>query len=229
MLRRTRIALATPVATLVLCAAVGSATARRFELSSTTFRITWPELHAEFVYLETNQRMSIKCPVTVEGSFHSRTLSKVSGSLIGYVMRESVNEAACIAKSLTLEFEGIREAPSSAKLQLLPEAWHIRYTSFSGILPTITQIRVLFSGFALRAYELTLGTCLYRSTAASPVAWLFDLNAEHAVTRIKAEEAGPFTPFSEGSFFCGERVLVEGAGTVTQQGIARAITMRLVA
>ncbi len=75
-------------AALVLAIGVAGAQARRFELSSQTIRAIWTEL--PFILGESTPR----CPVTLEGSFHSKTLSKVSGELVGYITRARTRKGA---------------------------------------------------------------------------------------------------------------------------------------
>ncbi len=64
---------------IVLAAAVGSASAGHLSVSNQNIRVTWSAL--EFAAGGT----AIRCGLTLEGSFHSRTITKVEKTLIGYI------------------------------------------------------------------------------------------------------------------------------------------------
>jgi hypothetical protein len=75
------------VAAAILAAAVSDASARRFEVSE-------QQINSIFSALEqvrfSSETYAIECPLSLAGSFHSRTLSKVAGALIGYITNASV-------------------------------------------------------------------------------------------------------------------------------------------
>jgi hypothetical protein len=77
---------ATLAASLLLAGAVSSASARIISSSNQNIRVTWASL-------EFSGSVTIRCPVTFEGSFHARTIAKVARSLIGFVTRASIGEA----------------------------------------------------------------------------------------------------------------------------------------
>src|SRR5580765_3632601 len=108
MRTRSKLLLAALATTAFMSIAVSSANARRFEISNQRFRAVWT-----FLEFTANGHV-ILCPVTLEGSFHSRTLSKVSGQLIGYVTNAFVPATECVtggrARALT---------------ETLP--WHMQY------------------------------------------------------------------------------------------------------
>lgn len=142
--RRAIVALA---AAAVLVAALASATAaRNLNTSSQTLRAAFRELRFNFPNADTI------CQVTVEGSFHSRTIAKVVGTLSGFITR--VTLGACSVGSATILTE------------TLP--WHVRYRSFSGTLPNITSIRADIVGAALRVRETGSFICLAVTTAGEP-------------------------------------------------------------
>jgi hypothetical protein len=167
MHRRTRILLAVLLAALALSAAVATAQARRFELSNQTFRIVWDPIH-RLTFLEEGELVSVACGVTLEGSFHSRTLSKVCGQLIGYVTKAAVLHTCNGGDAIVLN--GVEKLPNGATTpNTLP--WHVRYERFEGNLPNISGVTLQLIGasFLVRIPfgGLFIG-CLYRSTTASP-------------------------------------------------------------
>jgi hypothetical protein len=210
-----RIILGTLVAVAALACCVGGASARRLNLSAQTFRVTWQEWTPEIGYGELTIRVS--CPVTLEGSFHSRTIAKTVGTLLGYFTRATIGEAACRS----------REWPE-ARLRLLAETlpWHVRYRSFSGLLPNITAVAFDVVSPAIRVTGLPFsGSCLYRATAAAPLGDQFDLTAGG----VASYRTGGFIPLAEGNFLCAETAYLSGSGgTVTVQGGASRITVTLI-
>lgn len=151
-------------ATLLLGALVGIASAGRLSTSNQSLRATFAPLEFSGGFGTT------RCPVTLEGSFHQRTTSKVAGSLVGYIT--SAAAGACSTGSVTVLTE------------TLP--WHIRYASFTGTLPNITAIRATVTGTAFRIREVGGVTCLARSTEAEPVTILFNREASGAITSATA-------------------------------------------
>jgi hypothetical protein len=165
MRKRSKLLLGALVATIALGTLVSTTSARRFGLTNQSFRAVWTggaaETGLEFVVGMT----TIKCPATLEGSFHSRTLSKVAEALIGYVTRAAVG--MCAGGTVTLQ------------AGTLP--WHIRYDSFSGTLPVITEVHVRILGalYLISAREVPFGlllACKYEATAATP--WRMSLDPE---------------------------------------------------
>jgi hypothetical protein len=152
MRTRSKLILAGLTASLLMGLAVSSATAGRLSTTNTRFRVTWAALRFADATSETG--INLTCRVTLEGSFHSATIRKVAGALIGAITRGIVDGNNC---------RGSNEPTRATILQeSLP--WHLTYESFAGTLPNITSITVL-----LRRYEFQIsatiffvtGTCLY--------------------------------------------------------------------
>ncbi len=138
----------------VLAAAVGSASATRLAASSQTTRGAWSAL----VFEAPAASISLTCPVTFEGTMHSRTISKAAEALVGYITRAIIDEVNC---------RGGR-----ARLLVASLPWHSRYSSFSGTLPSIAAITKRIVGASWLIFVRILGievTCLYRSTTTEPV------------------------------------------------------------
>ena len=124
MHRYTKLLLASLSTAAIFALAVGSASANRLSLSNRNFRVTWTSLR----FSNTANANVVLCPTTLEGSFHSATIVKTVGALIGYVTRASLVNSSCIGGHATIRTE------------TLP--WHIRYRGYSGTLPNITLILV---------------------------------------------------------------------------------------
>jgi hypothetical protein len=136
------------IAALILLAATGVASARRIELSEQRFRTVFAPLT-----FGAEGQTPVVCRFTLEGSFHSKTISKVVGALVGYVTSAEV--ANCTGETARV----LKET--------LP--WHIRYVSFRGTLPAITSIRdsIIGAAFLVRAFGFV--SCLYQSTTTNPI------------------------------------------------------------
>jgi len=142
-----KLILAAATATAVLGATVTTASARRIEVSNQRFHQVWRELSFE------GEIATVTCPVTLEGSFHSKTTSKVAGQLVGYISRVTVGNSSCTSGHAT------------ALTETLP--WHITYQGFTGVLPRITEIHLLLVGAAFR-FELLGGSCLSQTSTTEP-------------------------------------------------------------
>jgi hypothetical protein len=82
-------------AAFVLAAFVATASAQRFETSNQGIRATFAELR-----FGTIEEIEGRCPVTVEGTFHSRTIAKNGESLVGYITRGILNRSACMIRNV---------------------------------------------------------------------------------------------------------------------------------
>jgi hypothetical protein len=184
---RGKLLLAALIAASTLATAIGSAGARRLALSENHIRAVW-EGAEEATVRDAGGFFIIECDLTIEGSFHSRTLSKVSGQLIGFI---TVAEAPHICEpggelgeiAILNGFEP-DETGEPVEVNSLP--WHIRYDSFKGTLPNVTGIRVQIIGAGVLAWNEVAG-CLYRSTAARPAFAILEVVAG-TITTMRWEE-----------------------------------------
>src|SRR5438270_9952949 len=118
-MRHSKLLIAVFSATVMMALAVSSASAAHLSTGNQNFRTVYTSLN----FAEPSGFFgTISCRVTMEGSFHSATIAKVIGSLIGYVTRATA--ATCTGGGATIN------QPS------LP--WHVRYGGFTGTLPSIT-------------------------------------------------------------------------------------------
>jgi hypothetical protein len=195
------------VATLAIVALGSSASARRLEFSSQSFRVAFP------IAGEPPRPELISCPFTLEGSFHSRTISKTS-ALIGYVTRAIVAEASC------------RNGKGRFLTETLP--WHVRYEAFSGALPNITAIRGQVIGLSVRyEFERLFGLlCLYVTEVGHPAKFILNRTVETGViSSFRLDESAMIPSRTEG--FCFETFL-SGTEQFTVQNSSTRITVRLV-
>lgn len=187
-------------AAALFAALTGSATAGKFSISNRNIRAVFSPLQITGFTTQT-----ISCIISMEGSFHSGTISKVANALIGYLTRASV--PGC---------EGglIRVLQAS-----LP--WHIRYTGFYGTLPNVrVRIQLVNAGIEEPG---TVGNCLYRISPffmfEGPVA---GSNINTGAAFIRFEEAELFE-----AMFCPPRRF-GGRSLLTLLGTTTAITVRLI-
>jgi hypothetical protein len=152
-----------------LLLASGAASAHKFSFSNKTFRIMWSSLE-----ITPGQ---VRCPITLEGSFHSATIPKVFERLIGHVTRAISNSEACIEGRVTF----LQEA--------LP--WHVTYSDFLDTLPLIRKIGVSLIRAAFQfESESVAFPCLTTSTAAHRIAGIFEIPIpeSHSITVYRLNE-----------------------------------------
>lgn len=184
------------LAALALAIAADQAAAEVLSVSSQTFRATWSALTISGGF------GSIVCPVTLEGSFHERSITKTAGSLIGYVTRAAAS--GCSSGSATI---------LTASLP-----WHVRYASFSGTLPNITALNLSVAGAAINIREPVFGiTCLLSGAVMT-----FAMNRE-AGGNLTSVGVGGTIPTS-----CGINASASGSSnTVTVLGSTTRIVLTL--
>jgi len=204
-----KLTLTAATAAVVLGTAVSSVTARRIEVSSQRFHQLWLiEIVGQFA--------TIRCPLTLEGSFHSKTTSKVAGQLVGYVSRITVGNTSCPAGHLT------------ALTETIP--WHITYEGFGGVLPRITEIRLLYIGMAFRA-ELLGSSCLAVTTNTEPAEGALVVEPNTGQITLLNPNPNRSIPTTAGCP-AGPTVHVEGLSEVfaggVESGNSTRITVRLV-
>lgn len=143
----TRLVRTTLLVVAVLVAAAAQASAEYIEILTADrgFTAVWRPL--EFVAAGS----TVRCNVTLEGSFEAFANEKVSGTRIGAVTRAGLGE--CAGGSATVLTGTI--------------PWDLRYDSFTGTLPEISTIRLQLVGAAFQINN-GLATCLARTEASTP-------------------------------------------------------------
>jgi hypothetical protein len=192
-------------AVMVLAGCVEGASAARFSVSTRNIRAVWNPLDMNSAGLH------IRCPITLEGSFHSSTLTKVRGALVGYISRASVLSASC-------------EGSGTATVLQAYLPWHVRYDSFRGTLPSISGVRL---GLVEAAFEINVGfLCLFAATATNPLFAIAELRSG-VITGLQGD-LGSGIPLFRGIFLCPEGLFFTGTATVAALGTTSAVTIRLI-
>jgi hypothetical protein len=144
-------------AAVLLAAVAANASARNLSTSEQSLRATWASV--EFA----GGGATIRCRVTLEGSFHSRTIAKVRGALAGAISRAIIGHP-CTGGEAWAD-NGTESEPLGTAPNKLP--FHVTYESFQGSLPAIEALNLLLSreSFVISATILGL-TCRGRYTRA---------------------------------------------------------------
>jgi hypothetical protein len=216
---RGKLLLTALTAAFILASAIGSASANRLATSEQGFRTVFPEL----TFTSSEEGISVICRVTLEGSFHSATISKVSGQLIGYITQAAVNRPCSGGTAWALN--GTEVLNGAVVPNSLP--WHIQYASFSGTLPNITGInlRLIRASFLIEVLGVK---CLYETTEANPARGTIVREAGGVITALRAEEGASIPRKAGQSIFCPSRGVFKGTSSQpTRQGGAGTISVTL--
>jgi len=192
-------------AAVVLSALVGSASAGRLSLSSGTWRVTFASLTLR--YLE--EINAATCAITLEGSFHARSIVKRANTLFGYVTRAATG--SCSLGSATLLTE------------TLP--WHVRYQSFAGTLPNITSMGIDIVGLAIRTRGINGTICLTITMTTEPLRLRL---TRETVTRALLEAEAEGEVHAEVGCLSAPGRFTGRSGSVSVQGSATRITVTLI-
>jgi hypothetical protein len=222
MLDRGRFAVTMVLAAMLLALGVQTAGAGRLASTNRMIRVVFRSLS-----FQSSGGIEVNCPVTLEGSFHSRTLSKVLNSLQGFISRAVVGAAGCASGTFSF-LNGVENVSNT-----LP--WHVTYGSFAGTLPNMTSIRLNVIGLAVRVRDSPLGfpiDCLFLSSAAAPAPGSLLREAGGTVTGWRsAFTDGAIAKHSEITPPCPSTInwgTTGEAGRVTVLGSTEAIDMTLI-
>jgi hypothetical protein len=203
MRTHSKLALASLAATMLMAFAVSTASAGRLSTSNQNIRVTFNNLELSAEGLPTDT-----CHVTLEGSFHSRTITKSVGTLLGYITR--VATGSCSQGTTILN-------------ATLP--WHIRYVGFSGTLPNITLLIARVS----RA-SFSTGSLGFICLAEAEIESNFRREASGGITGVEVRAQGiPLR--SGGGFGCPAETgnfRSAGDGTASLLGTTTRITITLI-
>jgi hypothetical protein len=152
MTHKARLTTAALAATLMMLVATAATSANRLSVSNRNIRTVWTALEfrepAGFFG-------TVKCPVTLEGSFHYWTIAKREKALIGHISRASLNGASCTGGHATVLTESL--------------PWHGTYQGFTGTLPDINEFKLLLTGVKFKIESALAGNCLATATVEHPV------------------------------------------------------------
>jgi len=196
------------MAAMLLASAVNAASARNLEVSGQNFRVTWSRIEFQ------SSLVTVRCPVTLEGSMHSRTIPKIQGLLIGSITKISVKEASCTGGTARPE---------------RPPPWHLTYEGFTGRLPNIETVRMLMQRYqyAIIAFGVT---CKYGTSTDNMTGSLL-LNAGGEVTNDVPLTGRNITNLLEGGGLCPANGTMVGGitdGVMTVLNSSERIRIRLI-
>jgi hypothetical protein len=109
-----RLGLTALLAALLLSAAVSTASARNLEQSNQNIRVTYSRIEFQ------SPLVTIRCNLTLEGSFHSRTIPKRERLLVGAITRATIQNTNC----------------TNGTMVVLRLPWHITYEASPAHYPT---------------------------------------------------------------------------------------------
>ena len=194
------------MAALLLASAISTASARSLSVSNQNFRITWSSLEFQSLII-------VRCRVTLEGSFHSRTIVKMARTLIGAITRATVDELDCT------------NGNGRPRNETLP--WHVTYEGFAGTLPNITAVFVLLS--RLRFLLTVPGSCTGEyGIATDNITGRATLNASREITELEPVTGRNTSTLHSGTVFCPGSGRFGGRGTVTLLGTTTRIRVTLI-
>jgi hypothetical protein len=219
MRTRSKLTLAGLTASLLMGLAVSSASANELKIADTTgFRVTWTAFNLQGV----EAGVRVICPVTLEGTFHSTTLQKRAGALIGFITRAAVNgaEPPCTGGRATILQEHL--------------PWHLTYEAFTGTLPDIEFVTLLLRRFAYRVETTVLGfriACLYEYQGRPEENLAGNLSIERPTggqIRELRLLTNRYVSWRSGSELCPRRATPSGTGVVTRLNNSLPLTLLLI-
>jgi hypothetical protein len=202
-----RLLLAALVATPVVALAAVGATANRLEISNFERGFNIKSGSIKFMVGE----KTVDCEERLIGTFHSRTMPKTEGLLIGYINMPSIINLCTGGTAVFLT-------------ETLP--WHVRYASFSGTLPKITQLTLQIVGLRV-LIRPTLGvSCLATTTTTNPLTVFAIMSATEAIIEsIRFNEAVGIPLTGMG---CPGEGRIGGEGVITVPAELASIQVRLI-
>lgn len=174
MATHTRLLLAALASTLLLATAVATASASEFTIGDREFKMT-----SEGLSFQAAER-TVRCPVTLQGSFGSGTFPKTVEARVATVSR--VTLGAC----------------SGGTVRVLTETlpWNLLYTSFAGTLPNITSTTFHLTGASFQIAPTGGPTCLGRSSERSPLVSIWERETTHGTLTGTRFEEGAQVPLT---------------------------------
>jgi len=218
-----KLLLTTLTTALLLASAITTASARNLSTSNINFRVTWRELDFGGGL--------VRCELTLEGSFHYRTIVKRERALIGLVTRATIRRP-CAAGEVWADngIEVVLEGTERARLSNASLPWHLTYEGFTGTLPNITSTEFLLRNLSF--VVSTSGLCLARYGKTED-------NLTASIARnISTAESTTLTPVAEknrtsrreviSGAFCPLAGALTGEGNVTLLGNTTRIRLILI-
>jgi hypothetical protein len=210
MRRHSKVIVSVVVAVLCVGFEVTAASANRLSSSSGRIRAVWAALNLRNTGSGT---VNVVCPVTIEGSFHSATMRKVRGALVGNVSRATTVSGACTNGRVTIAQEHL--------------PWHVRYAGFTGTLPRLSGVALDLVNARFVA-ENGSSICDTGVSAAQPGRAIVLVETSGRVTGLRVDETSVIPLEGEiACFFAGEGAFA-GTASVTGLGSTTSITITLI-
>jgi hypothetical protein len=203
---RTAGLLAGLLAALAFALAV-DASANRISITNKNFRAVW----APFSII--NSVGTVRCNLTVEGSFHSATINKTAGALVGFVSRATIVQRNCTGGTIEVRQERL--------------PWHRDYRGFVGTLPNVTGLVFRAVGATLAIAEM--GTsCTLQTTTTTPSDDIAMIGGSGAITGLRFDETAEIP--TSGELLCqfAGNVRFAGVGVWTLLGNTATVDIRLI-
>ena len=178
---------------LLLALGITTASARNLSFSNQTIRVAWSSV-------EFTSSVIVRCRLTLEGSFHTRTITKVVRSLIGSITRATMDEANCT------------NGNGRARTETLP--WHLTYEGFTGTLPNIDSIFAVISRFRLNMTVPGLCTADY-GIATDNITGQAVVGGGSEFTTLTPVTGRNRVTLHSGGAFCPGSAAFGGTGNVT--------------
>jgi len=174
MASHTRLLLVALASAVALAIAAAAAWGSEFTIGDREFKVT-----AEGLSFQAAER-TVRCPVTLQGSFSSGTFPKTVEARVATVSR--VTLGAC----------------SGGTVRILTETlpWTFLYSSFAGTLPNITSTTFHLAGAAFQIAPTGGPTCLGRSSERFPLVSIWERETTHGVVTGTRFEEGAQVPLT---------------------------------
>jgi hypothetical protein len=220
--RATSRFLAAVGAAALLASAIGTASARNISTIEQNIRATWSSF--EF---NASEAAVVRCPLTLEGSFHTRTIAKVAEELIGAVTKSFFGFAACTGGTLSA-FNGVERYNGTTTPNAL--RWHETYKGFSGVLPIVTVWRWQLRRFRF-GFRDAAGFCTGQLGSETD-GISFGLNRERsgAITSLESIAGENTATFirRDGGMFCPASATATGRAGYTRLGTTAPMFIELI-
>jgi hypothetical protein len=204
----TKLIVTALAATALFASLAASATARNISITNRNIRVVFEPLAFN------SEVARVSCRVTMEGSFHCATISKVNRALIGYISRATSDAGTC--RSSAFSITGV------VRQETLP--WHLTYLGFRERLPAAILILLLENaGFLLRNVPF-LGRCDYIVRADAFVNGPLGGGINEGNAHVKPNEATRYRSATGG---CPEGTFSSPLRPVTLLGTTVGIRARL--
>lgn len=208
-------------ASLLLACAVSTTSASRLSISNQNIRATWARLEFSAV------GVILRCQVTLEGSFHTRTIAKVARSLVGAITKARIKQETC-TNGIVASFDGVERYNGATTPNTLP--WHLTYERFAGTLPNITEVIFLFARFRFGSRDASALCTGQYGTAEDNISLKATRNGGGVITAIEPSEPTNFMTLSrrDAGVACPTSIEAQGPGTLMLLGTTTSIIVTLI-